>query len=336
MPPHAVTTRKRRRLNKMLPFRHLLPCALALGLLAEPRPVAAQGATAAPPARLIGSRIAGAEATTETKHPLATRLDSLRAAYRVARAPVTLLPVNGSLGAPGSSFGSPTAFGAAAWDAFAGLGVQKRTRFTQSADAAFVVGIGFGNVDTLGAVEVAITSFSTVRKLAGSVGSSSLKYHHGIAYHMRGAVGVENLLSWGDTDGGRSLYAVVARAFQLREVDGGPFGAMSVAVGVGNGRFRSESDVIAHRQKISPFASAGFRLNSITSFAADWTGEDLNAGFAFIPITGRGLTFTIGAADLTHSAGDGARLIMSVGYGVNLHADGRRLSREEQRNVVPR
>ena len=114
---------------KMLRHKCFPVLALLFGSLAGLGPAFAQSPVAAISARESALRQSGVRESLAG--PLrATRLDSLRAAYRVARAPVTLLPVNGTLGAPGSSFGSPTAFGAAAWDAFAGIGFQGRTRFT--------------------------------------------------------------------------------------------------------------------------------------------------------------------------------------------------------------
>ncbi len=52
------------------------------------------------------------------------------------------------------------------------------------------------------------------------------------------------------------------------------------------------------------------------SVVADWTGQDLNAGISATPVPRVPLVVTAGAADITGSAGDGARFILSVGYGV--------------------
>ena len=295
-------------------FRFLHACTLLVALCGMPGHAGAQSALAPP----------------------VTRLDSLRLRYRIVGTPVAQVPVNASLGAPGSSFGSPTAFGAAAWDAFVGLGFQQRTRFTVKADAAVVVGFGLGNVETYGAFEVALTSFSTARHSVGAAGSTSVKYHHDLPHRVRGSIGVENAASWGSTDGGRSIYVAFARAVQLRDDEGKFLGALSMNGGLGNGRFRSENDILSGHETFAPFGSVGLRLNSITSVAADWTGADLNAGFAFIPIQGRGLSISAGLADLTGRSGDGVRFIFSLGYGANLRADGRHLSRKEQREAIPR
>jgi hypothetical protein len=65
------------------------------------------------------------------------------------------------------------------------------------------------------------------------------------------------------------------------------------------------------------------------ALAADWTGQDLDAGVTFTPFPGRGIVGSIGFADLTRTAGDGPRFIMSFGFGFNARRDNRRLSPED-------
>jgi hypothetical protein len=261
-------------------------------------------------------------------------LDSLRRKYRVPPPPVRQVSAAALLGAPGGSFGSPTAFGTASGDYFVGAGYQNRTRYTHLQDAAFSTGAGFGDPDRDVGEEVVLTSFSTVRRTPFSVGSLSLKLHHRFSSEqILVAVGAENPVNWGDVDGGRSLYATAAKIFVLRESEDAPFSIISTSVGDGNGRFRSEADIAANRQTASPFGGIGVRLTPLVSAAMDWTGQNLNSGLVVMPFREYGLVIEGGFADLTHHSGDGARFVLSVGYGFNSHVDNRILS-EEDRNAV--
>ena len=79
------------------------------------------------------------------------------------------------------------------------------------------------------------------------------------------------------------------------------------------------------------FGGVGLRITSHLAATADWTGQDLNAGFTIMPLRGTGLVVSLGAADLTHSAGSGARFIAGLGYGFRRQQDSRVLSEEDRR-----
>ena len=250
--------------------------------------------------------------------------------------PVRQVSAAALLGAPGGSFGSPTAFGTASGDYFVGVGYQNRTRYTHLQDAAFSSGVGFGDPERGLGTELVLTSFSTVRRTPFSVGSMSVKLHRRIpSEQLLFAVGAENPVNWGAVDGGRSVYVTAAKVFVLRESEDAPFGIVSTSFGLGNGRFRPEADVVAHRQTVSPFGGIGLRLTPALSTAMDWTGQNLNAGLVLMPFRDRGLVIEGGLADLTHRAGDGVRFVLSVGFGFNSHVDNRVLS-EEDRNAIIR
>jgi hypothetical protein len=260
-----------------------------------------------------------------------TRLDSLRMAYAIQIPELNRITVPTNVLAPGSSMGSPSAYGASAGVVYAGAGYQERTRFTRIADGAVFVGAGVGDPVGLGALEVTLTSFSTLRSPVGETGGVSFKYHRVITGALRAAVGVENALSWGGTDGGRSTYAALTTAFQVHSNTDRPFSVVSVNVGAGNGRFRSESDVTADRSGIAPFAGVGVGVTRSLAAAADWTGADLTAGLIFSPRALPGLSVSAGIADLTGSAGDGRRFVAGIGYGFNTKRDSRRATPEDIR-----
>ncbi len=262
--------------------------------------------------------------------PANRRLDSLRKLLSLPPAPVRQVAVATFLGAPGSSLGSPAATGAAAGDYFFGVGYQERTRYTSRPDGGFAGGFGLGNPDDAVALETVVSSFSSVTRGPMRIGGVSFKLHHRDSERMMlYAIGIENAVTWGRVDGGTSAFAMLGKVFVLRPGDDTPFGVLSSSLGVGNGRFRSEADVDADRRTLGVFGGLGLRLVSTVSASADWTGQDLDAGLTFTPFPNRGIVGTIGGADLTRRAGNGPRLIMSIGYGFNARRDNRQLSPED-------
>ncbi len=277
----------------------------------------------------------GAPAPAQAQRPVSrptqtAHLDSLRKQYRVAPAPVQPIIVASFLSAPGSSLGSPSPSGVGSGDYFAGAGYQERTRFTSRADGGVGVGTGFGDPAAGLALEVAVSSYSSIRHSFASIGGLSFKLHHRDAQRMLlYALGVENAIPWGLTDGGTSIYATAGRVFVLRPDENASFGVLTTSLGIGTGRFRTQNAVLTHRRTIGIFGGAGLRIIPALAIAADWTGQDLDAGFTLTPFRNRGVVASIGYADLTRTAGNGPRFIMSVGYGFNAHRDNRRLSPED-------
>jgi hypothetical protein len=202
------------------------------------------------------------------------------------------------------------------------LGYQQRTRFTRVQDGAIVTGVGLGDrARTVGA-EVALTSFGTVRTGIGTNSTVSAKLHRSFADGMGVAVGMENIFRIGGTsdggpDGGRSVYVAVSRLLSFGASYGQSSRQLLLNVGLGTGRFRRESAVQANRAGVNIFASAGYRFAERFAVIADLTGQDLNLALSAVPSRCVPAVLTIGLADLTRSAGDGARLVLGLGLGLH-------------------
>jgi hypothetical protein len=218
---------------------------------------------------------------------------------------------------PAGSITTPTAFGSDFGQAFVGAGLQARTRYTDEADGAFVVGAGLGDRRYL-ALEVAATSYSTFSERGGTVGevgSLSFRLHRLIDESTSIAVGWENPVHWGDSDAGESHYVVASRIFRNGVDSRAPFSATVISMGVGDGRFRTESQVEDDLDKVNFFMSTGVRLHENASWIIDWTGQDLNLAVSLMPLGRRiPVIVTPGVADVWHKAGDGMRGILAVGY----------------------
>lgn len=249
----------------------------------------------------------------------AQEADSLRRAMRLPQPPTFEVGARGQWIAPGITVGVPSGYGADWGDAFIGAGFQATTRYVDHADGGIVAGFGIGDARRYVGLEVAASSFGTFRSCCR--GGVSAKVHRVLPADASIAVGWENALVWGElevgqdiaTDAGTSLFAVASKVFRLREDPASVLGSMTLTAGAGNGRFRSEDDILNERETVEPFGSVAVRLGEPLSGVASWTGQDLNAGLSIVPLRRVPLFITPAFADLTTSP----RFILGVGYGFN-------------------
>jgi hypothetical protein len=214
---------------------------------------------------------------------------------------------------PGSSSGTPTAYGAEWGDVFFGAGYQARTRYTPHADGDAYAGIGLGNPRNYVGIELVYVSFTTIRHGFFRESSLSFKVHRDLTANLAIAYGWEDAIHSSGTDGGSSQYGVLTTFIPTRR-DGSYFlSSITMSAGIGNGRFHREQDFYADKHGINAFGSAGIRVFKPVSFIADWTGQDLMLGASIVPFPKVPLFITPAYADVTGKAGDGARFVMGVG-----------------------
>lgn len=246
----------------------------------------------------------------------AQQLDSLRAQYLLSQPPSFEIAARGIWVAPGITVSTPSAFGADYGDGFVGVGLQSRTRYRDAMDGGAVAGFGVGNARRYVGLELAFTSFGTWRSCCR--GGISAKVHRLLGENASLAAGVENAVTWGHmqgldeaTDAGTSLYAVGSKVFFLQPSVAAPFSTLTLSLGAGNGRFRTEDDILDDREAVNVFGSASVRVIEPISVIANWTGQDLVGGVSLVPFRQIPLFITPAVADLTTEP----RFIMGVGYG---------------------
>jgi hypothetical protein len=244
--------------------------------------------------------------------------DTLRQLLRLPEPATFAMSGRGSLTSPAMTIGIVSGYGASYGDAFAGIGYQARTRFADRADGGLVVGFGLGDPVRLLGLEVAVTSYGTARSCCR--GGVSTKLHRILMPDLSVAVGVENALTWGNmrgeqhaTDAGRSIYGVGTKILRMRADPSTFLGSAALTLGAGNGRYRTESDILADRERVNAFGSAGVRIARPASAVATWTGQDLVAGVSLVPFAQIPLYITPAVADLTTTP----RFVLGVGYGFN-------------------
>lgn len=222
-------------------------------------------------------------------------------------------PKKGYAASPGITTTTPSAYGKGWGSTGIGVGYQARTRFKGAADGGIGLGFGLGDARKLVGLDVGV-SFLDLSDF-GNRGSFNFKLHRVVANNLAIAVGWQNAVVWGFTDAGNSIYGVATRRFDLKDSLEKPFSRLYVSAGVGNGQYRSESDINKDIDSVGVFGSVALRVAEPVSAIAEWTGQDLTLGVSYVPFKNIPLVVTPAVTDITHNAGDGARLIMSVGYG---------------------
>lgn len=217
-----------------------------------------------------------------------------------------------------SSIGTPTAFGADRGNAFITGSFQERTRNSSKADGGLGIGFGVGDAERAVGVEATFSIYDLVGDTAFEDGGFSVKVHRLFANDLAVAVGVENFETFGNPDPDySSAYGVVSKVFPLGQRGTRFTPSVTASLGVGGGRFRSESDIRNEDDTANVFGSVGVRMIEPISVIGEWTGQDLNLGLSIAPIRNVPLIITPAIADVTNNAGDGARFILGVGYGIS-------------------
>jgi hypothetical protein len=254
-----------------------------------------------------------AQASTPVDTNVSPELQRLRQDFLIEEPKTLSVKLAEFVVAPTASISTPIGFGANFGQIFGGFGFQSRTRFTNQADGGLALGVGLGEPQKIVGLDVTLAILSLFGDNAGR-GSFSFKIHRSLPEGFAVALGFENAIRWGETDAGSSIYGVVSKFFQFTETTKEPFSQLTLSLGVGGGRFRSEGAIEDGVNSLGVFASAGLRIVEPVSAIVEWSGQDLNAGISLIPFPKVPLTINLAGADLTGNAGDGARFVMSIGY----------------------
>ncbi|HEY9875216.1 MAG TPA: S-layer homology domain-containing protein, partial [Candidatus Obscuribacterales bacterium] len=226
-----------------------------------------------------------AQTPSEPPPPPLVPVETLREQFQISEPPTIEVPVaSAAVGVPAVSLTTPSAFGADFGDFFLGAGYQSTTRYTDTNDAGVAVGFGLGNARNLAGLEVGLASFSTSRSGLLNTGAISFKLHKLLSNDLAIAIGAENSIRYGTTtDAIPSGYGVVSKIFRLQDDASKPLSAVTVSLGVGGGRFRSESDILDGKNSVNVFGALGVRVARPLSLLADWNGQDLTLGASIAP-----------------------------------------------------
>lgn len=215
---------------------------------------------------------------------------------------------------PGSTAGTPSAFGASWGQAFIGGGLSipfDRDRV----DSSFSAGFGFGDAKKSVGLEVSANVTSVSPDDFADSGSVGFKLHRHLPGQMAVAVGWSNAIKWGDVNTAKdTFYGVVTRAFPLQPNNRNNTLPLTVSVGLGSGSFRSKGAIDRNENNVNVFGSLGLRVLPEVSFVSSWTGNRLNMGISLTPIQKTPLVVNVIFTDVTSNLRTGAGFSLSAGY----------------------
>lgn len=214
--------------------------------------------------------------------------------------------------APSITIINPSGYGAAWGNAGIGFGFQERVRFVDQSDGVIGLGFGVGNPSKNIGAQIGISLVDVSAPFRD--GAVNLKLHRRLPSNFSVAVGIQGLTTWGNTDGGSSVYSVVTKRFPLRSDRTKPFSEIYTSLGLGGGQFRSEFDINNGNETVGVFSSVAVKIIEPIGFVTEWTGQDLTIGIPFVPFRNLPMVVVPAVTDITGSAGNGARFIVGLGY----------------------
>jgi hypothetical protein len=212
-------------------------------------------------------------------------------------------------GAPGSSAGTPTAYGASWGQAFIGGGAYFPLD-EGDVDGSLTVGFGLGDPIKSAGLEVAVNIISVGGQEDnfgdfGDSGTVGLKLHRYFDDGTAFAVGWSNPIKWGEANRAKeTLYGVLTKSFN----------PVTVSVGLGSGSFASKGARQAGDNAVNLFGSVGLRLAPEASLVSSWTGSSLNLGASFAPLKRTPLVINTIFTDVTDNLDNGVGFTLSAGY----------------------
>lgn len=219
-------------------------------------------------------------------------------------------------GSPAITVSNPSGFGADRNTAFLNFSYQSRTRFGNTSDGTAGIGFGIGDARRNVGLQLSysIASFGTTRDFG--TGGFNAKLHRQLGNGLSVALGWEGFLTTGEVvDFRDSVYGSVTQVIRTRPNIDDPFSRIALTAGLGNGRFRSESDIVNDVGSINVFGSVAVRVARPVSAIVEWTGQDLALGLSIAPFRNVPLVITPALRDIT-GAGDGTRFVLGAGIAV--------------------
>ncbi len=223
-------------------------------------------------------------------------------------------------GAPGSTAGTPSAYGASWGQAYIGGGLFFPLEDGRT-DGSLSVGFGLGDAVKSVGVEVNanITSVGGGDSNFdfGDSGFLGVKVHKYLGDGAAVAVGYSNPVTWGDSNNSEdTIYGVATKSFDLQPNDPDNTMPLTISLGVGSGSFRSKGALRAGDNSANVFGSIGIRTAREVAWVSSWTGNRLNIGGSFAPLKQTPVVINAIFTDVTDNLGDGIGISLSAGYAI--------------------
>ena len=287
----------------------------ALAEMATSKRLQAETASQIDSKRVNTTRVAIEPSSSETEKgtPSLRREPSGGDRFEPKRIPLRIpLPKQPYRASPSITVINPSAYGAS-WGSFGiGVGFQERARFVDESDGVIGLGFGLGNPQKNVGAQIGVSLVDVSAPFRD--GAINLKVHRRLPQDFSVALGVQGIATWGETDGGSSVYGVTTKRFKLRKDRTKPFSELYATLGLGGGQFRSESDINNGNETIGVFSSIALKIVQPVGLVTEWTGQDLTIGVPLVLSRNLPLVVVPAITDVTGTAGDGTRFVVGVGY----------------------
>jgi hypothetical protein len=214
---------------------------------------------------------------------------------------------------PGITSNIPNGLGGGQDSIVVGVGIW---RYDDGAlDGLFGANIGVGDPMQNVAANIGL-HFSDLSPF-GKRGALNLHLHRRVSRSLSIAGGWEEAVHWGATDSpGPSLYLVATKLFtnyRLEDIHR-PFNRIMLTAGIGDGRFRSETDIESGNNAYNFFGGLAVNVSKNANLFTEWNGRALNLGANF-PVAEK-VYLTPLVIDITSGTTVGTRLALGVSYRV--------------------
>lgn len=226
--------------------------------------------------------------------------------------------LNKSIGAPGTSFAAPSAYGASRGQGFLGLsGIYDHdgkgmVDGSARVDGSMVAGVGFGDPVKSVGIELSGT-ITSLRNTFGDSGQAGIKVHRIVDAASRTSIAFASTdaVRWGQAKlSPRSQYLAITGDLPVRLIGNYP---LSVTLGAGTGSYRSLSSILADDNKLGVFGSIGTQLTERTALSLSHLGGRTNVGLGLTPFNAP-ISMMVGVTDIEGKSAAGKQLSVSVGY----------------------
>ncbi len=216
------------------------------------------------------------------------------------------------LSLPSLTSNIPTAYGGSLGTIGVGIGYQDRPRFGSKGDGDLGVVLGLGNPKKIG-FDLQLTSLDISQPTHDL--AIGFKLHRVLPRDYVVALGLENETFRGSSDSVHSWYGVVTKKINLKESRREMFSRLYLTAGLGSGRFKKDFDTVrGGTGTLNVFGGAALSLGEPATVFLEWGGQDLNIGASLVPFRNQSIVITPTIADVTGSAGNGRRFLLTVGY----------------------
>ena len=229
--------------------------------------------------------------------------------------------LNKFIGAPGTTFGTPSAYGASRGQGFVGVsGIydfdgKGLASGNGRVDGSVAVGVGFGDPVKAVGVELmgTLTSINPKDGTFGDSGQMGVKVHRLLdaASGLSIALASTDFARWGEAKLSlRSTYVAMTGNLPIKLIGNYP---VSATLGAGNGNYRPFSAVQTGQDKVGAFASIGTQLTERTSLSLSHLGGRTNLGVGITPFDAP-ISVMVGLTDIDGRSAAGRQLNVNVGY----------------------